>query len=170
MHFLDSINSDNFKKRGNIEFKHVTKECMLEEVKNLFLDYAGSLSVDLDFQDFTTELNTLPGKYAPPDGAIILALVNEKIAGCVALRNIDEGICEMKRLYVRDAYRGLRIGKSLIETIIKVAMNLNYDYMRLDTLSTMTKAQSLYRSLGFYDIEPYVFNPIKDARFMELKL
>lgn len=153
-----------------IEFKRVTDEGMLEEVKKLFLEYAQSLNIDLAFQDFETELTTLPGKYAPPDGVLIVALVNGKVAGCVALRKIEASICEVKRLYVRDAYRGFRIGRGLIEEIINEATNLNYDYMRLDTLRTMTKAQSLYRSLGFYDIEPYVFNPIKGARFMELKL
>ncbi len=153
-----------------IEYKRVIDKDMLEDVKILFLDYAGSLSIDLGFQDFNTELKGLPGKYAPPDGVIILATVNAQVAGCVALRKIENRICEMKRLYVRDMYRGLRIGKGLIEAIISEARILNYDYMRLDTLSTMEKAQSLYRSLGFYEILPYIFNPIQDAKFMELKL
>jgi ribosomal protein S18 acetylase RimI-like enzyme len=153
-----------------IEFKHITGQDMIEEIKQLFLEYAHSLKVDLAFQNFETELKTLPGKYGPPDGVLILALINGKAAGCTALRKISEDICEMKRLYVRDDYRGLGIGKGLINMIFKEASRLNYHYIRLDTLPTMKKAQGLYLSLGFYDIEPYVYNPIKGTRFMELKL
>ncbi|HNR03840.1 MAG TPA: GNAT family N-acetyltransferase [Bacillota bacterium] len=143
---------------------------MIEEIRKLFLEYARSLEIDLDFQDFETELNTLPGKYQPPDGALILALVEGREAGCIALRKISKDICEMKRLYVRDEYRGLGLGKKLVGMIIDEAMNNNYQYMRLDTLPTMKSAQSLYLSFGFYDIEPYVYNPIQGTRFMELKL
>lgn len=153
-----------------IEFKRVLDDEMLEEVKKLFLEYAQSLNIELDFQDFDYELKTLPGKYAQPEGAIIIAMVNGKVAGCVALRKIEESICEMKRLYVRDTLRGYRIGIGLIDAIINEAKNLNYSYLRLDTLPTMEKAQSLYRSIGFYEIEPYVFNPVEGTRFMELKL
>jgi len=153
-----------------IEFKRATEAGMLEEVKKLFLEYGQSLAINLDFQNFDAELKSLPGKYAPPNGTIILAIVNGQVAGCVALRKLKDRICEMKRLYVRDEYRGLRIGKGLIEAIINEAARLNYEYMRLDTLSTMEKAQSLYRSLGFYEIEPYVFNPMEGTKFMELKL
>lgn len=153
-----------------IEFKHITGQDMIEEVKQLFLEYVQSLKIDLAFQNFETEFKTLPGKYAPPDGVLILALIDDKVAGCIALRKISEDICEMKRLYVRDDYRGLGIGRRLITMIIKEALTLNYYYIRLDTLPTMKKAQDLYISLGFYDIEPYVYNPIKGTRFMELKL
>lgn len=154
----------------NIEFKHITGQDMLEEVKQLFLEYAQSLKVDLGFQDFATELKSLPGKYGPPDGVLMLALVDGKAAGCIALRKIYEQTCEMKRLYVRDDYKGLGIGKRLITMVIEEASRFNYHYIRLDTLPTMKKAQDLYLSLGFYDIEPYVYNPIKGTRFMELKL
>lgn len=157
-------------KKHIIEFKHLTGQDMIEEVRQLFLEYAQSLNVDLAFQDFEAEFKALPGKYRPPDGALILALVDGKGAGCIALRKISEGICEMKRLYVRDDYRGLGIGKKLITMIIEEASKLNYHYIRLDTLPIMKKAQSLYESLGFYDIDQYVYNPIKEARFMELKL
>ncbi|HOS68835.1 MAG TPA: GNAT family N-acetyltransferase [Bacillota bacterium] len=143
---------------------------MIEEIRKLFLEYARSLEIDLDFQDFETELKTLPGKYQPPDGALILALVEGKEAGCIALRKISKDICEMKRLYVRDEYRGLGLGKKLVGMIIDEAVNKHYQYMRLDTLPTMKSAQSLYSSFGFYDIEPYVYNPIQGTRFMELKL
>lgn len=152
------------------EFFLVTEGEMIEEIRKLFLEYARSLEIDLDFQDFETELNTLPGKYQPPDGALILALVEGREAGCIALRKISKDICEMKRLYVRDEYRGLGLGKTLVGMIIDEAVNKNYQYMRLDTLPTMKSAQSLYLSFGFYDIEPYVYNPIQGTRFMELKL
>ena len=152
------------------EFSHVTVGDKLEEVRTLFTEYAQSLDIDLAFQNFETELKTLPGKYGPPCGALILAAVDGKGAGCIALRRISEDICEMKRLYVRNTYRGLGIGKRLIDMIIVEARKMNYAYIRLDTLETMKKAQSLYLSLGFYDIEPYVFNPIEGTRFMELKL
>ncbi len=152
------------------EFLHVTEGEMIEVIRKLFLEDARSLEIDLDFQDFETELNTLPGKYQPPDGALILALVEGKEAGCIALRKISKDICEMKRLYIREEYRGLGLGKKLVGMIIDEAVNKHYQYMRLDTLPTMKSAQSLYSSFGFYDIEPYVYNPIQGTRFMELKL
>ena len=152
------------------EFLHVTEGEMIEVIRKLFLEYARSLEIDLDFQDFETELNTLPGKYQPPDGALILALVEGREAGCIALRKISKDICEMKRLYIREKYRGLGLGKKLVGMIIDEAVNKNYQYMMLDTLPTMKSAQSLYLSFGFYDIEPYVYNPIQGTRFMELKL
>ena len=156
-----------------IEYKQITAQYtqgMIEEIKQLFIEYSQSLGIDLNFQNFETELNTLPGKYVPPAGALILALVDGRAAGCIALRKVDENICEMKRLYVRDDYRGLGIGNKLISMIIEEAGKLNYSYMRLDTLPTMKKAQELYRSYGFYDIEPYVYNPIIGTKFLELNL
>lgn len=153
-----------------IEFKYVTGQPLVDEVKQLFLEYAQSLKVDLTFQNFETEFKTLPGKYGPPGGALILALVDGKAAGCVALRKISEDKCEMKRLYVRDDFKGMGIGKRLITMIIEEAKFRNYHFIMLDTLPTMKKAQDLYISLGFYDIEPYVYNPIEGTRFMELKL
>lgn len=156
----------------SVKIKAVTGKDIqeLEEVKKLFMEYTQSLEIDLAFQDFETEFRDLPGKYKAPDGILLLAVVDGKAAGCIALRKIDEGICEMKRLYVRDAFRGFQIGKRLITMIIEQAVQLQYDYMRLDTLPTMTKAQDLYRAFGFYEIEPYVFNPIQGTRFMEIKL
>ncbi len=153
-----------------IEFKQVTGSNRLEELKQLFLEYNHSLNIDLCFQDFGTELKNLPGKYAPPNGVLILALFNGKGAGCIALRKFSENICEMKRLYVRDEYRGLGIGRKLVSMIIEEAIRLNYRYVRLDTLETLKNALGLYESFGFYDIEPYVYNPIAGARFMELEL
>ncbi|WP_034870101.1 GNAT family N-acetyltransferase [Clostridium lundense] len=153
-----------------IEFKHITGQHMLEGVKQLFLEYVQTLKIDLSFQNFEEEFEALPGKYGPPDGVLILALVDSKEAGCIAFRHISQSICEMKRLYVRDCYRGLGIGKKLITIIKEEALKMNYEYIRLDTLPMMKNAQSLYISLGFYDIGPYVYNPIEGARFMELKL
>jgi ribosomal protein S18 acetylase RimI-like enzyme len=154
----------------HIEFKHIIDQNLLEEIRQLFLEYAKSLKIDLTFQNFEAELSTLPGKYGPPDGALILVLVDGNGAGCIALRKLSKDICEMKRLYVRDDYRGLGIGRKLINLIIEAARKLNYSYIRLDTLPTMQKAQELYISFGFYDIEPYVYNPIKGTRFLELEL
>lgn len=162
---ITAVNKENI-----IEFKRITGQDMLEGVKRLFSEYAKSLKVDLSFQNFEEEFNGLPGKYGPPDGVLILALVDGKEAGCIALRKISENICEMKRLYVRDYYRGTGIGKKLITLITGEASKMNYQYIRLDTLPTMKNAQALYTSLGFYDIAPYVSNPIEGARFMELKL
>ena len=156
-----------------IEFNQITAQYtqgMIEEIKQLFIEYSQSLGVDLDFQNFEKELNTLPGKYVPPAGALILALVDGRAAGCIALRKVDDDICEMKRLYVRNDYRGLGIGNKLISMIIKEASKLNYSYMRLDTLPTMKKAQELYKSYGFYDIEPYVYNPVIGTKFLEINL
>lgn len=158
------------KKEPIIELICVSGEDRLREVRKLFIEYAESLDIDLCFQDFEKELETLPGKYGPPGGALILALVGGKEAGCIALRKISDDICEMKRLYVRSEYRGLGIGRKLIAKLISEAKNLDYKYIRLDTLSTMKEAQNLYLSLGFYDIGPYVYNPSEGARFMELKI
>jgi len=164
---MESINSHG---KPIIGFKIITRQYMLEEVRQLFLEYAQSLDIDLCFQNFDSELETLPGKYSPPDGALILALADGRPAGCVALRKINEDTCEMKRLYVRNEYRGLGIGKQLISKVIEKARELNYGFMRLDTLATMKKAQELYKAFGFYDIEPYVYNPCEGVRYMELKL
>lgn len=162
------VQNDNTK--NPIRILAVTEEARLEDVKDLFREYAQSLDIDLCFQNFEDELKTLPGKYRRPEGALIIALVDDKSAGCVALRKFQEGIGEMKRLYVRQGYRGLGIGKKLVSLIIEEASRLDYAYIRLDTLDSMKEAISLYQSFGFYDIEPYIFNPIKGARFMEMKI
>ncbi len=156
-------------KKHIIEFKHITGQDMIEEIKQLFLEYVQSLKIDLSFQNFKKNLSHCQVNMDHL-WSLILALVDGKEAGCIALRNISENICEMKRLYVRDCYRGLGIGKELITMIIEEASKMNYQYIRLDTLPTMKSAQSLYTSLGFYDIEPYVYNPVEGTRFMELRL
>ena len=156
---------------NNLEFKYLNnnKE-LLDDVKKLFLEYAENLPIDLDFQDFEDELAELPGKYAPPTGAIILAFVNNRPVGIVALRKIENDICEMKRLYVKKNYQGLGIGKKLAEKIITEAKDKGYNYMRLDTLSSLKKALNLYKSLGFYEIDSYIYNPMDNAIYMEREL
>ena len=142
----------------------------LRHVRELISEYVSSLGFDLRFQHLDEEFAELPGDYAPPDGCLLLAVHNTKIAGCVALRKITEGVCEMKRLYVRPGFRGKRIGKDLAAAIIEEARKIGYKYMRLDTVPSMKEAIAVYRSLGFKEIQPYRHNPIEGAMFMELTL
>jgi ribosomal protein S18 acetylase RimI-like enzyme len=138
-------------------------------VRALFEEYAGSLGVDLGFQDFERELAELPGEYAPPAGRLLLALAPEP-AGCVGLRPFEPGICEMKRLYVRPAHRGSGLGRQLAEAIVAAGSDAGYERMRLDTLPTMAAARTLYRALGFVEIEAYRPNPIHGTTYFELDL
>ncbi len=139
--------------------------------RELFREYEKWLDMDLCFQSFEEELATLPGKYAPPDGRLYLAFVDEKPAGCIALRKLEDGICEMKRLYLNDAARGQGIGKKLIEKLIGDAREIGYKKMRLDTFPPkMGKAVSLYESYGFRPIHAYYDNPHDGVLFMELDL
>jgi putative acetyltransferase len=142
----------------------------LTEVRMLFQEYAASLGVDLCFQDFAEELATLPGRYAPPGGRLLLARWNLEAAGCVALRPLETGACEMKRLYVRPGHRGLGLGRILAERIVSEAGEAGYSSMRLDSLPSMGAALQLYRQLGFRDVPPYRENPVPGARFLELSL
>jgi len=139
-------------------------------IKDLFQEYAESLNFDLDFQDFSQELETLPGKYSAPEGSILVAKENGESVGCVAVRPLGSEICEMKRLFVRPAHRGKNLGRELAVAIIEEAKRLGYKAMRLDTVVAMKEASALYRALGFQQIEPYCYNPLPGAMYFELKL
>jgi putative acetyltransferase len=139
-------------------------------VEELFREYANSIDADICFQGFEQELGSLPGKYAAPDGCVLLASADENWAGCVALRSLGNGICEMKRLYVRPNFRGRAIGRILVEDLIGRARLIGYSALRLDTLPSMQAAQSLYADLGFKTISPYYENPIAGVAYLELKL
>jgi ribosomal protein S18 acetylase RimI-like enzyme len=136
----------------------------------LFEEYAASLDISLCFQGFDEELATLPGNYAPPRGRLLLAWRGNESAGCVALRPLEPDTCEMKRLYVRPAYRSSGAGRLLAERIIHEAATAGYRRMRLDTLPRMEAALALYRRLGFREIAPYTANPVQGAVFLELQL
>ncbi len=143
----------------------------IEEVRQLFREYSAWVEVDLCFQSFEKELAELPGKYAPPEGRLLLLGHNGQMAGCVALRKLGEGICEMKRLFVRETFRGQGLGRYLIEAVVREAKEIGYERMRLDTLPPkMNDAIALYRLFGFKEIEPYYDNPVPGAKFMELRL
>ncbi|MFM0207543.1 GNAT family N-acetyltransferase [Paraburkholderia sediminicola] len=142
----------------------------LEVVRAIFREYAESLSIDLSFQNFESELAELPGKFAAPRGRVLLVLSNEEVVGCVAMRPLDELTCEMKRLYIRPSGRGQQVGRQLATLICRIAREAGYTRIRLDTLPDMQAAQQLYISLGFKPIPAYVFNPIAGTIFMERDL
>jgi ribosomal protein S18 acetylase RimI-like enzyme len=152
------------------EIRPAVSAAEIEIARSLFREYAGGLEVDLCFQNFDEELATLPGGYAPPEGRLLLAWDGAEAAGCVALRRFEEGIGEMKRLYVRPAWRGTGLGRALAEAVITEAHMAGYTTLRLDTLPTMTTAQRLYRALGFREIAAYRNNPIHGASYMALSL
>ncbi len=139
-------------------------------VQGLFREYADSIGVDLCFQGFNEELSSLPGKYEPPSGQLLIASGPAGVAGCVAMRRIDAQSCEMKRLYVRPQARGENLGRRLAERILEEARRAGYSRICLDTLPSMAPALGLYHSLGFKPIGPYVFNPIAGAKYLALNL
>jgi N-acetylglutamate synthase-like GNAT family acetyltransferase len=142
----------------------------LADVRRLLREYASALPFALDFQAFDEELATLPGRYAPPDGRLLVGSLDGRVVGCVGVRRLDEQTCEMKRLFVNDDARGSGLGRVLAEASIAAARGLGYRRMRLDTLPGMQTAQALYARLGFAEIEPYTVNPVPGARFLQLEL
>lgn len=146
----------------------------MDAVRAIFLEYANSLGVDLCFQNFEAELAQLPGDYGAPRGSLLLALVDGQVAGCCALRPLDEvdvpNASEMKRLYVRPAYRGLGLGRQLAQAILDDALRLGYDSVLLDTLDDMEAARALYEDLGFEEIAPYYHNPLPGAHYLQANL
>ena len=142
----------------------------LPELRRLFTEYAAWVGVDLSFQDFDRELAELPGDYVAPRGVLLLARVDGGVAGCVAAHAWGPGVGEMKRLFVREAFRGAGCGRALVERLIAWAREAGYERIRLDTLPVMDRAQDLYRRFGFREIGPYRSNPVPGARFLELTL
>ena len=154
-----------------IQLFQAESHAQIEQARELFLEYAESLGFSLCFQSFDQELAGLPGDYAPPDGRLLLAEHDGKLAGCGALHRLDATYGEMKRLYVRPGFRGLGLGRVLAERIIAEAASIGFQRLRLDTVQgTMDDAIDLYRRLGFREIEPYRQNPIAGALYMELEL
>ena len=143
---------------------------LIRQAKLLFREYAESLSFDLCFQDFDREMDLFPGQYTAPDGALFVAVTGDTAVGCIGVRHLENRICEMKRLYVRKKFRGLNAGQRLVEVAVKAGKQMNYRYMRLDTLPAMESANRLYERMGFQRIPPYRHNPIKGALFLELTL
>ena len=138
-----------------------------DAVRELFGDYQRDLGVDLCFQGFTEELATLPGRYAPPGGRLLLAWAETEVAGCVALRALEDGVCEMKRLFVRPDYRGQGLGYRLAMQIVNEATALGYAIMRLDTLDTLDSAMRMYAAMSFQRRTPYYANPLPGVVYWE---
>lgn len=154
----------------SIVFKVASDKIDFDNAIVLFKQYASTLEINLEFQNFSDELNTIAVQYNKPKGALILAYSNQVSIGCAAIREFDDTIAELKRMYVRDEFRGLKVGVKLLEKAIEVAKNLSYRKVRLDTLPSMKKAQELYRSFGFYEIPAYRFNPVEGTVYMEKEL
>jgi len=150
--------------------KHVTTGPDIDLARDIFREYQQAIGVDLCFQDFDHELANLPGEYAPPSGCLLFWYEGNDLAGCAALRKINGTTCEMKRMYVRSAFRGKKIGRKLAESIVAEARELGYKSLKLDTLPAMREAIALYRSLGFKETPPYRVNPHPGAVYMELDL
>jgi ribosomal protein S18 acetylase RimI-like enzyme len=152
-------------------FVQAESPAQIAQARELFLEYAQSLGFSLCFQSFDRELAGLPGDYAPPAGRLLLAEIEGQLAGCVALHKLEDGICEMKRLYLRPQFRGKRLGRALADRIIAKARQIGYQRIRLDTVEPVMKdAVAMYRKVGFREIPPYRANPIDGVLYMELEL
>ena len=141
-----------------------------DDAKILFLEYAKSLNFDLCFQNFDEEISDLKSEYTDNGGCILLCYEDDKLAGCVGLRRFENNICEMKRLYLRNEFRGKGIGKALVDKIILISKEYGYEKMRLDTIETMKEAISIYKKIGFEEIKPYRENPVEGVIYLELAL
>jgi ribosomal protein S18 acetylase RimI-like enzyme len=159
---------------SNIAFIRPETAEQLAATRQIFTEYAAQLGIDLCFQNFDAELAGLPGEYADPKGALLLALVDGKLAGCCAMRPLDSvdysNACEMKRLYVRESFRRHGLGRQLAEAMLDAARMAGYHHLLLDTLSDMESARSLYQDLGFEEIPPYYHNPIAGAHYLKVDL
>jgi GNAT superfamily N-acetyltransferase len=142
----------------------------IETARALFQEYADWLGIDLSYQDFEQELAELPGAYSPPTGRLLLAEIGGEAGGCIALRPLEPGIGEVKRLYLRADFRGRGLGRRLAETVVAEARVIGYRALRLDTLARLTEANALYGSLGFRPIAPYYRNPTEGVLYYELDL
>ena len=155
----------------DFSFRQAESPGQIAQARELFLEYAQSLGFSLCFQNFDKELANLPGDYAPPDGRLLLAEFEGQVAGCVALHKLEDGICEMKRLYLRSPFRGKGLGRAIADRIIAEARTIGYQRMRLDTVEPVMKdAVEIYRRIGFREIATYCKNPIAGALYMELQL
>lgn len=156
---------------AGLRMTQASSPAQIAQVRELFLEYAKSLGFSLCFQSFDQELAGLPGDYSPPEGRLLLAEYEGQVAGCVALHKLEPGIGEMKRLYLRPAFRGKGLGRRLAETILNEARSIGYQRVRLDTVERMMRdAVGLYRALGFREIAPYRANPMEGTLYMELVL
>lgn len=154
-----------------IQIVHAMSNDDVGVARQMFLEYAADIGVDLCFQGFSEELETLPGNYAPPSGRLLLARDGTQVVGCVALRPMtDAAVCEMKRLYVRPSHRARGLGRRLAEKTIAEARAIGYTHMRLDTLPAMVAARQLYSRLGFVEVEPDPTNAVDGVVYMELRL
>ena len=155
----------------SLELIQVESGPALDDLRRLFREYAQSLNFNLCFESFEDELRQLPGAYSPPSGRLLLSRVDGELAGCVAIRRLEPRVCEMKRLYVRPAFRGRKLGLQMVNRLVREAREAGYSAMRLDTIAgAMDNAITLYRSVGFREIAPYSANPIEGAIYMELDL
>jgi putative acetyltransferase len=151
----------------DLVYKIATTRHEFEDAKKLFLQYANSLSINLSFQDFEGELNSLEIQYSKPTGALVLAYAAQTPIGCAGVRKLAPDTAELKRMFVHEDYRGKKVGVKLLEKCIETATALAYKKIRLDTLPDMQRAQELYRTFGFYEIGAYRYNPVRETIFME---
>ena len=153
------------------KLKEVISDKDYQTAVTLFKEYALEIDIDLEFQNFSKEIENIKNQYSRPQGIIFIVNGKKELAlGCFGIRQLEDSICELKRMYLKSEARGLGIGKLMMEKAIEVGKELGYKKMRLDTLSTMSSAIRLYEKIGFYEIEPYRFNPMESAKYFEIEL